>query len=213
MATVWFTADLHLGHANIIKYCLRPFLSAAEEERALRDPRGRWRVSDETVQRHDDALLNVINGVVQERDTLWIVGDFCWGGLDRGRRYRDRIRCPNVHLVWGNHDQRSLRPLFGEAIEQGIIRVEGQEIWLNHYPMRSWNKNFHGSWHVYGHVHARLVQEDEANPWWLTKDVGVDACAYQPLSFDQLRAYMIPRQEAFQRRKQEMLAGEDSADP
>src|SRR5262249_33121623 len=135
MATVWFTADLHLGHANIIKYCLRPFLSAAEEERAMRDPRGRWRGSDETVQRPDDALLNAINGAVQERDTLWIVGDFCWGGLDRARQHRDRIRCPNVHLVWGNHDQRSIRTLFGEAIEQGMIRVEGQEIWLNHYPM------------------------------------------------------------------------------
>ena len=43
MATVWFTADLHLGHANIIRYCLRPFLSATEKERALGDPRGRWR--------------------------------------------------------------------------------------------------------------------------------------------------------------------------
>src|SRR5262249_7157736 len=153
MATVWFTADLHLGHANIIRYCLRPFLSPAEKERALRDPRGRWRISDETVQRHDEALLTAINAVVQARDTLWILGDFCWGKMDRARAYRDAIRCPNVHLVWGNHDHRSIRPLFENAFEQGMIRVEGQDIWLNHYPMRSWNKNFHGSWHVYGHVH------------------------------------------------------------
>ena len=27
---IWFTADLHLGHTNIIKYCRRPFGSAEE---------------------------------------------------------------------------------------------------------------------------------------------------------------------------------------
>ena len=31
--TVWFTADLHLGHGNIIRYCKRPFLSEAELEK------------------------------------------------------------------------------------------------------------------------------------------------------------------------------------
>ena len=83
MGSVWFTADLHLGHGNIIRYCLRPFLSSAERERARRDPRAKWRVSEETLQRHDDALLDAINTSVQTRDTLWILGDFCWGGIER----------------------------------------------------------------------------------------------------------------------------------
>lgn len=212
MANVWFTADLHLGHANIIRHCLRPFLSAAEEEQALQDPRGKWSVSDETVKRHDDALLGAINAMVQDRDALWILGDFCWGGLEIARRYRERIRCQSVHLVWGNHDHRSIRPLFGEAIEQGMIGVGGQDIWLNHYPMRSWHKSFHGSWHLYGHVHARCVLEDEANPWWLTKDVGVDACGYQPIGFSQLEAYMAPRQEAFKQRQLALLSDESAGE-
>jgi len=25
MSNIWFTADFHLGHANIIRYCARPF--------------------------------------------------------------------------------------------------------------------------------------------------------------------------------------------
>lgn len=210
MATTWFTADLHLGHANIIRHCLRPFLSDAEEELALQEPGGRWRVSDETVARHDAALLAAINGMVQSRDTLWILGDFCWGGVAAARTYRDRIRCSNVNLVWGNHDPRTIRPLFGEAIEQGMIGVEGQDIWLNHYPMRSWNKSFHGSWHVYGHVHGRLARQDADNPWWLTRDVGVDACEYQPISFAMLREYMGPRQDAFRRRRAESLNDTDA---
>src|SRR5205807_4253480 len=143
-----------------------------------------------------------------EHDTLWILGDFCFGRLEEARPYRERICCREVHLVWGNHDHHSIRPLFAQAIEQGMVRVEGQEIWLNHYPMRSWNKSFHGSWHLYGHVHGRLRREDEANPSALTKDVGVDACNYQPCGFEELRVYMAPRVKAFQRRTAALFQGE-----
>ena len=193
---VWFTADLHLGHGNIIKYCNRPFLSAEEQALANIDPRGRWRVSPLTIQRHDDALLDAINARVAVTDVLWIVGDFCWGNASD---YRQRIRCRTVHLIWGNHDKKSIRPLFDQAWEQGMIRVEGQDIWLNHYPMRSWDHAFHGAWHLYGHVHGRLVGEDRRNPWLLRRDVGVDACDYQPISFQELQAYMAPREAEWTR--------------
>jgi calcineurin-like phosphoesterase family protein len=162
---------------------------------------GKFRLSDETVRRHDEALLDAINTRVAADDLLWVVGDFCWGGLTEALSYRNRVRCRNVFLVWGNHDRRDIRPAFADAIEQGMIEVGGQEVWLNHYPMRSWNKAFHGSWHVYGHVHGRLARQDAANPVMLVKDVGVDACDYRPWSFDDLRTYMAPRVEAFNKSK------------
>jgi calcineurin-like phosphoesterase family protein len=90
-----------------------------------------------------------------------------------------------------------------------MFRVEGQDIWLSHYPQRSWNKRFHGSWHLYGHVHGRLTAEDNADLSLLTKDVGVDACEYRPWSFEELRAYMAPRVEAFRRKKTAVIQGED----
>jgi calcineurin-like phosphoesterase family protein len=74
-----------------------------------------------------------------------------------------------------------------------MVQVEGQEIWLNHYPMRSWNRSFYGSWHLYGHVHGRFSAADAANAWMLTKDVGVDACNYRPWCFEDVRKYMSPR--------------------
>ncbi|MCI0460731.1 MAG: metallophosphoesterase [Gemmataceae bacterium] len=205
---VWFTADLHLGHGNIIKYCKRPFMTPRELEQIQRDPRGKFRLSDESVRRHDEALLAALNERVEEDDTLWILGDFCWGALDQATHYRQRIRCRNVHLVWGNHDHRSIRPVFDRAIEQGMIEVEGQAIWLNHYPMRSWNRSFHGSWQLYGHVHGRLAAEDAVNGL-LTRDVGVDACDYRPLTFEDLCAYMAPRVERFHQRKAASRRGDE----
>jgi calcineurin-like phosphoesterase family protein len=206
---VWFTADTHFGHGNIIKYCQRPFMTPEEAAAVAANPRDKFRLSDETVRRHDEALLEAINSRVAPDDILWIVGDFCWGGLVEATGYRGRIRCRNVYLVWGNHDHRGIRPAFADAIEQGMVEVGGQEIWLNHYPMRSWNKAFHGSWHLYGHVHGRLQREDAANPGTLVKDVGVDACGYRPWSFDELREYMAPRVEAFNRNKAAFREGTD----
>jgi calcineurin-like phosphoesterase family protein len=198
---VWFTADLHLGHGNIIKYCQRPFLTADEAEHVRANPRDAFRVSDDTVRRHDDELLDAINTRVEPHDMLWVVGDFSWGGLVEAARYRGRIRCRNLFLVWGNHDHRDVAPVFTAAFEQTLVNVEGRDIWLNHYPMRSWNKSFHGSWHLYGHVHGRFAAEDRANDVTLVRDVGVDACGYKPVSFEELREYMAPRFAKFRARK------------
>ena len=112
-------------------------MSESEQQQAIESPRGDWRVSDETVERHDQMLMDNINAVVAASDTLWILGDFCWGDFAAAKGFRDRIKCRNVNLVWGNHDKREIEPLFGKTIEQGVVRWEGQKIWLNHYPMRS----------------------------------------------------------------------------
>ena len=74
-----------------------------------------------------------------------------------------------------------------------MIVVDGQSIWLCYYPMRSGNKRFHGAWSLYGHVHGKLQKEDEHNLHVLTRDVGVDACNYKPVRFEELKEYMAPR--------------------
>jgi calcineurin-like phosphoesterase family protein len=35
MPNVWFAADFHLGHKNIIRYCNRPFDTVEEMNRAI----------------------------------------------------------------------------------------------------------------------------------------------------------------------------------
>jgi calcineurin-like phosphoesterase family protein len=204
----WFTADLHLGHGNIIKYSNRPFMTSEETERARADPRGGWSLSPETVARHDAALLEAINSRVGVDDTLWILGDFCFRDLEKAKQYRAQIRCKRVNLVWGNHDSFKLAPLFTQTLDQGPIKVQDQAIWLNHYPMRSWRGSFHGAWHLYGHVHGRLSAQDAVDAFTLTRDVGIDACNYRPISFTELRQWMQPRVALFEERKAAFVAGE-----
>ena len=52
---IWFTSDLHLGHANILRLAGRP-----------------W----EDVDRMNAALVTAINARVMPGDTLYVLGDF-----------------------------------------------------------------------------------------------------------------------------------------
>ena len=77
---VWFTADFHLGHTNIIRYCGRPFASASEM---------------------DEEILARVNECVKPEDELYFLGDFCIGGPKVALAYRQRIRCKRIYLYWG----------------------------------------------------------------------------------------------------------------
>jgi calcineurin-like phosphoesterase family protein len=51
--------------------------------------------------------------MVRQSDVLYFLGDFCMGGPEQARRYRDRIVCRHIHVVEGNHD-RALRRMITE---------------------------------------------------------------------------------------------------
>ena len=53
MPNTWFTADFHFGHANIIRYCSRPF---------------------EIVEEMDQAILERLNASVKPNDVLLFLG-------------------------------------------------------------------------------------------------------------------------------------------
>jgi calcineurin-like phosphoesterase family protein len=149
---IWFTADTHLGHKNIIKYCNRPF---------------------EDSFKMNDAIFNSINNAVKPEDTLYILGDFCFKG-GKSTDYRSRIICQDVHLILGNHDkEKDFGPDFSSVSVYKEINWCNQLIVMCHYPMRTWNKSHRGSWMLYGHVHGGLNQEDVLSNSF-TLDVGVD---------------------------------------
>lgn len=177
----FFSADWHLGHSNIIKYCNRPFMSREEEGLIAMADRGvipakELRISQESTDRMTNAIIDHTNAVVSSNDTLVINGDFCWTPReDRFRvakAYRDRINCKNVFLIWGNHDDRkTLSPLFTAIYDQYIFNVDGQRVFMSHYPCRSWDMAHHGSWMLYGHVHNLFWPEDNGELMPYTKQV------------------------------------------
>ena len=147
----------------------------------------------------DDELIHQINSMVGENDILWHLGDFSMhhhsdrGYYQRCRGIRDRIRCKNINIIWGNHDDFEIRDLFGEAYGLKDLRIQGGPmIVLCHYAMAVWNKSHRGSFHLYGHSHSSAEPWLEENmPGRKSMDAGVDNAAlilgaYRPWSYAEI---------------------------
>ncbi|MCI0728857.1 MAG: DUF5662 family protein [Chloroflexi bacterium] len=150
---VFFTADTHFGHENIIKYCRRPFASVGEM---------------------DAALIANWNEVVGEQDTVFHLGDFTLGGPDVAQRYFSQLN-GRIRVLSGSHDQRWLEanslilsapfrskptcrvfevsPILSLEIPELGNNGYPQVIVLCHYALRVWDRSHHGAWHLYGHSH------------------------------------------------------------
>ena len=215
---VYYTADTHIYHSNIILYCnRREFMSASEKEMADvwyegHDREKKPRISRETVARHDLAIIDLINAQVPEEAILVIAGDFCWGGFEVMKRYREAIRCKYIHLIWGNHDyeyasDEEINSLFTWSDQKVTVVVPGHtkaqrragDVVLCHEAMWIWDGRHKGSRHYYGHSHARAEDElDKIAPGRFSMDVGVDNAyrlvgQYRPFSDTELEIIMSKR--------------------
>lgn len=157
---------MHFGHKNIIKYCNRPFSS---------------------VQEMDETLIKNINECVKYNDTLYHLGDFAFGNIER---YRSNITCLDIHLILGNHDkiQKWQYRQFSSVSHYKEVNYNKTKIVLCHYALRVWNKSHHGAWHLYGHSHGTLP--DIGNKSF---DCGVDCWNYKPLSINDIEKEMNKR--------------------
>ena len=169
---IYFTADLHLHHANIIEYCDRPFGSLAEMDRTI---------------------ISNWNNKAQHDDWIYILGDFCWGDRKMWCYFLSQLPGHKI-LIQGNHDRDKNIPedKFVEVIP-GFLNlsmkdpeVKGgeQRITLCHYPMLSWYHSHMGAWQLFGHVHGKLgIRKGQM-------DVGVDSNDFTPVSYHEVKKFM-----------------------
>ena len=171
----WIIADYHYGHYNIIKHCNRPFWHEVWNE----DIQGY--IPEPNVHEMNKVMTENTNSVVGVNDVLHIVGDIAYRGQNADF-YRKQIKCRNVNLILGNHDDHNISKYktFTSVQHYSELKYNGRLIVLSHYPMRSWRNSFHGSLHCYGHVHHNI------EPIGRSIDVGIDGKDYNftPLSLD-----------------------------
>lgn len=164
-AGVWFTSDLHFGHANILTYSERPFDDVRDMEESL--------------------ILNW-NACVQPGDRVYMLGDFALCDVERATKIAKRLNGQKF-LIFGNHDKRLRKDkeflsLWVWARDLESIEVDGQKLVLCHYPMVTWHGSHRGAWMLHGHCHGSLRDDPHA----LRVDVGVDAWQYMPVSFEEV---------------------------
>jgi calcineurin-like phosphoesterase family protein len=157
-----FTSDTHFSHANIIRYCNRPFTDADHMDTVMVD---RW------------------NEVVKQGDTVWHLGDFSMRNSEIATRIRQRLN-GKINLIWGNHDSNQVRnlPIWASSQPYAEINLDGSKLVLLHYAMKVWNRSHHGAIHLYGHSHNMLPADSGSC------DVGVDAWDFRPVTLAQIKA-------------------------
>ena len=186
---LYFTSDLHLGHANAIRHSNRPFADVEEMNRVL--------------------IENINNAVAEPEDELWILGDFSVDlNKEEVRALRKRIACRHVHLIKGNHD----KDYAGEHIFQSVqpykrLKTAYGPVILFHYPILEWEAAQWGTIHLHGHIHSMGdYNKDNLNRKLADRvishhipkgdfnlrlyDVGVDATGFRPVSIDQIAKVM-----------------------
>lgn len=158
---IWFTADTHFAHANIIDYCNRPFGNVDEM---------------------DSTIIRNWNSQISPTDIVFHLGDFAFKYPEFYANHLNGL----IRLVPGTHDKKinqkqvstedpliALKPTYirsfsGVEIDAPII--------LCHYALRVWEKSHFNSYHLYGHSHGRLPGIGRS------MDVGVDTNNFKPYS-------------------------------
>lgn len=168
---IYFTGDLHLGHANIIQHCNRPFSST---------------------QQMNETIISNWNNRVNADDDVYVLGDVAYrSGTDVGSMLK-KLK-GHKHLILGNHDRTWIKYCdphqYFESVDQlGWIEVDGCRLFLCHYPMMAWDGAYHGSYLVHGHIHNTTSQ----SYWPLIAasdhmlNAGVDINYFHPVSFQEL---------------------------
>lgn len=164
---IYYTSDLHLGHANIIKLCRRPFDSVGEMNRTLI---ANW------------------NERVTNADHVYIIGDLIFRTAEDPLDHLERLK-GRKHLIIGNHDQDWMKkvdmPKYFESVDRLLVFGNGKhKVTLCHYPMMS----FEGKYLIYGHIH----NNKNDTYWPLLKtmtnalNASVEINGYRPVTFEEL---------------------------
>ena len=164
---IFLISDIHFGHEKIIQYCDRPFDSASQMDECIFD---NWAAS------------------VSPSDTVYHLGDVCFGRAEQVTRTVQRIKAlpGKKYLVPGNHD--TWHPeILAEAFEEVLPPIfetvlvgdsKKYRTVLSHYPLQVWNGIYRGAIQLFGHVHGRIPGNS------LQMDVGVDFWGFSPVRLE-----------------------------
>jgi calcineurin-like phosphoesterase family protein len=170
---IYFTADEHYGHRNIIKYTNRPF-------------------SD--VNHMNETLIANFNAKVPANGLTYHIGDIFWDSVSVEDADKILARLNGRHiLVWGNHDGTAEKMdkyllSFERTADVLLIRQDGApKIFMSHYAHRVWPSSHKGSYHLFGHSHNQLPA------YGLSLDVGVDGNNFTPYSISEINKIMLKK--------------------
>ena len=193
MSNVFFIGDMHIGHANAIRFDLRPF---------------------ETVEEMDAELIRRWRAKVRPEDTVYVLGDMIWKSRGNDAHKILQELPGKIILIEGNHDYSFLNnskavACFHEIKERDDICVTlkngtKRRCILDHYFIPMYNGHRYQTIHLHAHSHVseearhELDFAKELNEKGLRNEIYNVGCMYwdyEPVTLDEILAGGIERME------------------
>lgn len=183
MGRIFVTADLHIGHNKEFVWKARGY---------------------ESIEEHDQALVNNWNGTVTPEDVVYILGDVMLYDIDYGISVLKNLNGQLI-ILQGNHDS-------GDRIERYLecknvvkagdvamyLRYGGYHFYLCHYPTiichDSLKRMKTALIDLYGHTHQT---ENFYNGHPYMYHVGLDSHQMTPVDLDNVIIEVKLKKEAF----------------
>lgn len=181
---IWFTSDLHFFHDRVLEFHSK-----------------RKEIFGKDIQSAKEAMITLWNSRVSKNDTVYILGDLAFGGVEDKRELFIRLNGNKV-LVLGNHDKvpNKLKSYFNHITQIKNLKFKKSvynflhrdlEIIMCHFPMLTWEHKEKGSVMIHGHCHGKVdkINEDSKD---LRVDVGIDGklANYDLVSLEKLANYI-----------------------
>lgn len=187
----YFTSDLHLNHANILRFNKRPFKDIADM---------------------NISLIQNINDTLSDDSILVSLGDLLFGQYSTYNFFKNKIRASKIYSCIGNHDLRNLefyrKNWLGENDQKSSRWIWNSSFIVEVFETKD-SKGFHnrmlvfecshhpsytftGKFQLHGHLHTppnieNYTGSDKPIAEELLKrgcyyDCGVDANGYKPVN-------------------------------
>ncbi|HFI0446505.1 TPA: metallophosphoesterase [Streptococcus suis] len=165
---IYFIADTHFYHKNVIDFCSRLFSN---------------------VEEMNECLVNNWNRTVKASDEVYILGDFLYKGT--GQQANNLLQSLNgrKYLIKGNHEHYLKSDDFDIALFEWVkdyhtFNYQKTKFVLFHYPILEWEGYYHKAVHLYGHVHNNKTDYFREILGNRALNVGADLINFTPISID-----------------------------
>jgi calcineurin-like phosphoesterase family protein len=172
---IYFTADPHFNHSNIIELNKRPFVN---------------------IDQMNNKIIQNWNSCVTPDDEIYILGDFMFNGSgNEANNFLSRLNGIK-YLIKGNHDEKYLKDeMFYEdnfewVKDYYVLYYNKIKIVMFHYPILEWDGYYKDAIHLHGHVHNCSKYPDQQKRVKLLGkkaiNVGVDVNNFFPIIIEKV---------------------------
>lgn len=181
MGNIFFTADEHFSHYNIVLHANRtPWLYPNPDYDPNKPEHFKFNNKLAVhLKSHDEALIENWNSMVKSGDLVYVLGDFAW----RDHNHYIMALHGKKILILGSHDKASQEVYknFTEVHEMACKKqINGCDYVLSHCAFRVWEKSHYNSRNLHAHSHFRLPEFNNM----LQFDVGIDGWGYAPIPLE-----------------------------